>query len=140
MTALRPRSVGDLDSAEWWQAIDRHELLLQRCSECRRLRWPPRPSCGECGSHGWEWINSAGAGTIASWTVTHHSFIPDVVVPFVVVLVRLDDQDDVFIPGHVDGPGDGSGLRIGQPVEVGFEELAGDGGPMTLLRWRTRTT
>lgn len=136
MSALRPRSVGDLDSAAWWEALGRRELLLQRCAACARLRWPPRPGCGDCGSLEWEWIDSVGTGTIASWTATYHSFVPDVEVPFVVVLVRLDDQDDVFIPGHVEGPGDGSALHIGQRVELGFEDLIGDGGVMTLLRWR----
>ena len=39
----------DRDSAEWWEALRRHELVIQRCDDCGAWRWPPRAICGECG-------------------------------------------------------------------------------------------
>jgi hypothetical protein len=55
-----------------------------------------------------------------------------------VVLIRLDDQEDIFIPGYVDGPPDGAGLAIGAPVSVGFDEveLGPPGWRHVVLRWR----
>ena len=54
-----------------------------------------------------------------------------------VLLVRIDEQDDIFLPGNYDGPNDGTDLEIGLPVLVGFEEIKGDQGKAaTLLRWR----
>ena len=35
------------DNGWWWEAVDRGELLIQKCSECGALRHPPRPMCGE---------------------------------------------------------------------------------------------
>lgn len=136
MASVRPRPVPDLDSAPWWEALERRELLLQRCVGCGRLRWPPRGACNDCGSLDWAWLPASGTGTIASWTVSHHAFGPGVETPFVTVLVRLDDQDDICIPGYVNGPSDGAGLEIGLPVTVGFDELEADDGTITLLRWR----
>ncbi|HVW31426.1 MAG TPA: OB-fold domain-containing protein [Acidimicrobiia bacterium] len=125
----------DLDSAPWWEALGRHELTLQRCADCGRWRWPARSHCNDCASDRWAWVPASGRGTIESWTATYHA-APGVDVPFCVVLVRLDEQDDIRIPGYVDGPGDGSGLEIGLPVTAGFEDVAAAGGkPLTLLRW-----
>ena len=131
----RPYPPMDLDSTAWWEALQRHELTLQRCEGCGRLRWPARATCNDCGSDGWQWVEACGRGTVESWTVTHHAG-PGVEVPFCVALVRLDDQDDIAIPGSVEGPGDGSGLEIGIPVVVVFEDVVAAGDKrLTLLRW-----
>lgn len=136
MESARPMPVADLDSAPWWEALRRRELLLQRCDDCGRHRWPPRAVCNDCGSLAWQWLPASGGGTVASWTVSHHAFGPGIETPFVVVLVRLDDQDDIYIPGYVDGPSDGAGLEIGARVTVGFADFpSADGGSITLLRW-----
>ncbi|MDP1794470.1 MAG: OB-fold domain-containing protein [Acidimicrobiales bacterium] len=111
---------------------------MQRCGQCTRLRWPGRPICNDCHSSALEWVPVSGRGAIESWTVTHHSFGPAVAVPFVVVLVRLDDQDDIYMPGYFDGPGDGLNLQAGQPVVADFEDVAlSDGGSLRVVLWRT---
>jgi uncharacterized OB-fold protein len=76
-------------------------------------------------------------GTVASWTVTHRTGAVDA-GQFVVVVVRLDDQDDIVMPGYIDGPADGAGLSIGLPVAVGFDEVdvGRDGWRLVVLRWR----
>jgi uncharacterized protein len=127
----------DLDSTPWWEALGRHELTLQQCEHCNRYRWPARAACNDCGGLDWQWVPACGRGTVESWTATYHAFGPGVEVPFAVVLVRLDDQDDIFVPGYVEGPGDGSELEIGLPVTAGFEDVVAAGGkPLTLLRWK----
>lgn len=127
----------DADSESWWQALQRGELLIQGCGECGRLRWPARAMCNECGSFEWDWVSAKGSGTVASWTVTHRPSGLDAGRD-VVVMVRLDDQDDILIPGYIDGPADGSGLSIDMPVEVGFDDVEGGPGEwqVSVLRWR----
>jgi uncharacterized protein len=126
--------MADADSAPWWEALQRHELLIQRCRNCARLRWPARAICNDCHCADSSWISPVGSGTIASWTVTHRPGNDK----FVVALVRLDDQDDILIPGYIDGPADGAGLNIGMPVHVGFDqvEISDDGWKLVVLRWR----
>lgn len=131
----------DIDSSPWWEALSRRQLLVQRCQRCGRLRWPGRAICGECHSEDWRWVPACGHGTVASWTVTHRrSDTGD--TTNVVALVRLDDQDDILIPGYLDGPADGAGLSIGTPVTVGFEDAVVDPArpPVTVLRWRRADT
>ena len=127
----------DRDSLPWWEAVREHRLTVQQCAECAALRWPARACCNRCGSWSWEWLEPSGRGTIASWIVSHHAFSGGDPSPYVVVSVRLDEQPDVVIPGAYAGAADGTDLRMGLPVEVGFEDVGG-GEPAeraTVLRW-----
>ncbi len=83
-------------------------------------------------------LRRAVSGTIASWTVGHRPGAES--APSVVVMVRLDEQDDLLVPGYIDGPADGRGLRIGQSVDVGFDdvEFGSQGWRVAVLRWRLR--
>lgn len=133
----RPLPPSDLDSKPWWDALQRQELVLQQCAACARYRWPARSVCNDCGSFDWNWIPAAGQGTVVSWTVTYHSFGPAIDVPFVVALVRLDDQDDIYIPGYIDTLADGSTMTMGMRVGTGFAQVdTSSGAPLTILRWR----
>ena len=119
----------DRDSAPWWEALARHELVQQRCDDCGRWRWPARAICGECGSFGWSWQPIAGTGTVIGHTRTHHAFLPGFEAPYWNVLVALDEQDDLTLIGTWHGDGDPA---IGMPVRAWFDDLT-DG--VTLLRW-----
>ena len=135
----RPPPLADRDSEPWWEMLGRHRLALQQCDECQRFRWPARAMCGECGSLRWRWVDASGRATIASWIVNHHGFTATFGSPYTVVLARLDEQDDILIPGGWAGATDGADLRIGLSVTAGFDDLAsaGEDPAVTLLRWQT---
>ena len=134
----RALPVADRDSAPWWERLEGHELALQRCTACERLRWPARAICNRCGSFDWAWTSSSGQGRIATWLVNRHSFGGADEDGGIAVQVRLAEQDDIVIPGAWEGPADA--LEIDLPVEAGFEDVRGDGeARATLLRWRPRS-
>jgi len=128
--AARPVPHADRDSAPWWEALTRHELLMPRCAQCRAWRFPPRAICNRCGSFDHAWEPLSGSGTVASWIVNHHAFSADFVPPYAVVTVRLDDQDDVLVVGSFNGAIDD--LATGLPVRAVFDDVV-DG--VTLLSW-----
>jgi uncharacterized OB-fold protein len=130
--------VSDRDARPWWEALDRGELVLQRCDECDAWRWPPRAICNRCGSFDARWEQVSRRGTVASWIVNHHAFDPAKPSPYVVVMVRLAEQDDLLLPGAYAGPADGADLAVGAPVlaELEHVEATENGEPATLLRWR----
>lgn len=131
MTATpRPVPHPDRDSAPWWDALARHELLLQRCRQCRAWRFPPRAICNRCGSFDHDWEPVSGRASVASWVVNHHAFSADFTPPYAVVTVRLDEQDDVLVIGSYAGETDE--LRTGLLVAARFDDVA-DG--VTLLSW-----
>lgn len=91
----------DRDSEPYWAALAEGAFRLQRCSGCQALRWPPRELCNRCHSFEHRWQDVAGRGRIVSWIRTHQVFAPDCrdKVPYFVVQVALDEQDDVLLIG-----------------------------------------
>ena len=137
----RPLPVADRDSTSWWAGLADHELRLQRCHACGTLRWPPRALCSRCGSLDWSWVTASGRATVASWIVTRHQFSEAFEVPYVVVMARLDEQDDILVPGAYGGAPDGDDVRIGRRLVAAFDDVAVPDGadPVSLLRWMPAT-
>ena len=132
----RPVPNADRDSLPWWEALARHEFVLQRCARCTAWRWPARGICNRCGSFEWEWQPASGRGTIASWVVTRHAFLPGFEAPYAVLTVRLQEQDDILLIGGLSGRADDPALAIGAAVTADFVDIAGSDPPRTLLSWR----
>jgi uncharacterized protein len=137
VAGARPLPVADRDSTPWWTALAGHELRLQVCQACGTLRWPARAMCNRCGSLDWSWTAASGRATVASWIVNHHAFSDAFAVPYVVVIARLDDQDDILVPGGYGGAADGRDLHVGKRLVVGFDDVPvpEDVAPISLLRW-----
>ena len=91
----------DRDAQPWWDALAEGAFRLQRCDDCGALRWPARAICNRCRSFAHAWEDQDGAGTVASWIRTHQAFAPalEEAVPYRVVQVRLDAQDDLLLIG-----------------------------------------
>lgn len=109
-------------SEGFWQAARRHELVVQSCDQCHRLRHYPQYLCPFCYSPEWSWTPVQGTGTIYSYAVTHRSFHPawNDRVPYAVVTVTLDEG--VRMVSDLDR-GDTENVAIGLPVTVIFEDI-----------------
>jgi uncharacterized OB-fold protein len=83
----------DLDSVTFWAGLAHERILLQRCADCARLRFPPMGRCPYCGSAGAGIEDVVGTGAVYSWTVVHRAFDPAFAaeVPYTVVTVDLDN-------------------------------------------------
>lgn len=134
--AQRPRPEPDRDSAPWWEAVRRHELLVQKCGGCGTLRFPARTICGACHSREASWVPSRGTGRVASWIVNHQVFLRAFAdeVPYAVLHVRLDDGDGIHMYGDLDG--DVTSITPEMPVRAVFADIKADGGDFTLVRWK----
>jgi uncharacterized protein len=119
----------------YWDAARRHELVIQRCQDCRRYRHYPRPLCPACGSARWEWSPVSGRGVIYTFTVTHRAFHPawQDRTPYAVVTVEL--EEGVRMVGEL-AAGDTGRVAIGLPVQVVFRDLPGE--DVTLPGFRLR--
>jgi uncharacterized OB-fold protein len=118
--------VPDRDSAPYWTALAQGRLELQHCPTCGHWTWPPRPICSGCHSEGMAWEPVAGTGEVHSWIVTHQVYAPTFVelVPYTIVLVRLDEQDDILIPGPLVSDGsDVTEVRQGLRVRAVTERV-----------------
>jgi 3-oxo-4,17-pregnadiene-20-carboxyl-CoA hydratase alpha subunit len=111
----------DHDDAYFWEGVERHQLLLQRCTHCHTLRHPPVPMCGSCHSLEWDTQPATGRGTVHSWIVSRHPSEPDA-EPRVVVLVDL--EEGVRFVANLTGV-EIDDVRNEMPVEACFLEVDG---------------
>ena len=117
--APRPYPQPDRDTASFWEAQNRHELQFQRCLRCRTLRYPAGPLCPECRSFDFEWITSAGRGTVYSYTVVHHQAHPAFATPYTVLLVEMEEGPRVVSQLRAAA---GAPFGIGSPVRLEWED------------------
>ena len=83
----------DLDNAFFWEGLAQGRFLVQRCTSCGRVRFPPTPGCPGCGEVGSEAVASSGEGSVYSWVVVHRAFSPAFAddVPYTVATIELDE-------------------------------------------------
>ena len=64
---------------------------------------------------------STGRGRVYSFTVNHQRWLPDLEVPYAMVLVEFADHPGVRVAGPAPRAALPSDAAIGMEVEVGFE-------------------
>jgi uncharacterized protein len=108
------------ETAPFWDAAKEGRLLVERCSTCGAESFPPRGICRACRSRATSPVEVTGPGVVYSFTVNHQRWLPDLEVPYAVVLVEFPAHAGVRVVGRIRGcpPGD---VAIGAGVEVGFE-------------------
>lgn len=126
------------ETAEFWAATARGELLVRQCEDCASLIWYPRAICPECGSLRTRWQRVSGRGRVYSYTVNHRGegAYRDA-APFVLAYVELDEGPRLMTNiVAADGSADVAGeLAVGLPVEVAFQDT-GEGSALPRFRPR----
>jgi uncharacterized OB-fold protein len=61
-----------LDAKTFWEAADREEFIGQKCGDCGKFVFPPRPMCPHCFSLNRQDVKLSGKGTVHSWTIPRH--------------------------------------------------------------------
>lgn len=110
-------------AAPFWEAAERHVLMLQRCEACDRYVHYPRARCPHCFSDRFGWCESAGLASLYSYTVVHRSIGPGWKVPYTVGLVDLDEGVRMMSNIVEAEPAD---LSVGMRLSLRFIERDGD--------------
>jgi uncharacterized OB-fold protein len=121
----------DEESSFYWEGLRAHRLLLQRCTECGRHRFPPLPACPYCGGLGREVVEAQGSGHVYSW-VTVHRALSDAMrdeVPYTIAVVQLDEGSRLIARLE-----DVDGVRDAMPVTATYADHDHEG--WTELRFR----
>lgn len=106
------------DAKFFWDAADREQFVGQKCGDCGRFTFPPRPMCPFCHSLKRQEVPLSGRGTVHAWTVPRHP------QPFgfkeapIVAVIQL--EEGIRMVSNVVGiaPED---MVMDLPVEVIFE-------------------
>ncbi|MFD6057423.1 Zn-ribbon domain-containing OB-fold protein [Rhodococcus wratislaviensis] len=122
-TTLRPEPRPTAETAGYWEAAREEHLVVQRCENCGRHQFYPRAFCTACLSENLEWVESAGEGSIYTFTVCRIPANPSMAdkVPYAVAVIDLDEGVRL-LTNIVDCPIDR--IRVGARVEVRFERIS----------------
>lgn len=110
------------DTAPFWAATAEHRLTYQICRACGQVVFHPRRHCTCCTSGDLEWRDSAGAGTVYTFTVIRqhgHPFFR-ARIPYLVGLIDLDEGFRML----AEIAADPQALQVNQRVTVTWEDHA----------------
>lgn len=113
------------DSAPYWEAAKAGRLVVQKCSGCGNVQFPPRHQCAKCWSPELAWLDCSGRGVVESFTIVRRAPAAEFIekAPYAVVAVLLEEGPRMITGMNGEGALD---ISIGDPVEVAFE-ARGDG-------------
>jgi uncharacterized protein len=118
----RPLPTLDEDNRPFWEAAREGVLKMQRCGQCRHVRYPISHVCPECLSYEFEWTQLSGRGEVFSTIVFHQiyngAFAGE--APYNVSLIQLEEGPRMF--SNVVGV-PASTVKVGDAVEVVFKAL-----------------
>jgi uncharacterized OB-fold protein len=108
----------------FWDASAQGKLLLPRCSDCRRFRWPPGPFCPHCRSQQTQWL-PPGSARLYSYTLVRGpqeegAEPPPLRVP---ALVEFPDADGVRILAAITATPLAQ-IRVGALLSLGWSQAA----------------
>ncbi|OBF92039.1 3-ketoacyl-CoA thiolase [Mycobacterium sp. 852002-51152_SCH6134967] len=109
----------------FWTAGADGVLRIQECRDCTALIHPPQPVCRYCRSHNMGVRDVSGKATLSAFTVNHRFGFPDLPPPYVVAQVAIVEDPRVRLTTNIVDC-DPDDLKLGQVVEVTFQQL-GDG-------------
>jgi uncharacterized OB-fold protein len=129
---LKPLPSIDEETRPWWEALQRHELYVQKCRDCGDLRYHPRAQCTNCLSPRTEWLRCSGRGKVYTFTATYQNpgagFRES--LPYIMAWVELDEGVKMLTNLVECRPEE---AKIGMPVEVVYEDVTPQ---VTLAKFR----
>jgi uncharacterized OB-fold protein len=116
----------------FWSALRERRLVVQRCTACGTLRFPPEVGCYACASRDASWAEMSGRATLWSWTVGHPPLLPYFAeqAPWPVAVVQLEEGPRI-VTNIKDVPAEE--YAFGMPLTADYEDVADD---VTLVVFR----
>jgi hypothetical protein len=109
------------------EALKQNKLLGLKCRACGAVTVPPKMVCRQCASPDMDIVELKGSGKIRTFTTVNvASEGREDEVPYVIVMVELEDGP--WIMGNLDGidPAQATTEIIGRKVKMGHKVFPGD--------------
>jgi hypothetical protein len=110
------------ETKPYWDGAAAGELRIQRCLDCARAYFYPRPVCPHCGSFNVEWFTASGDATLYSYVINHRpapGFEAD--APYAIAVVQLAEGPRMMT-SIVGVPATPEALVLDMPLRVAFEQ------------------
>jgi uncharacterized protein len=118
----KPVPVPTPETKPFWDGCAAGELRIQRCADCGRAYFYPRPVCPHCGSVNVEWFTASGDAILYSYVINHRpapGFTDD--APYAIAVVQLAEGPRMMA-NIVGLPATPEALELDMPLRVGFEQ------------------
>lgn len=122
-------------SKPFWDACNEDRLLIQNCSACDRMQFPPELACAKCGSSELDWREVSGNGRVNGYCVMYDSRVRLLQAdqPFNIAVIELKDDPDIKMFSHLPGTKPNE-VTIGASVMVEFQVTEATG--QKVPEWR----
>ncbi len=100
------------ETKAFWDATAESKLLIKKCLDCDEFHYYPRSICPFCMSDNTQWHESAGKGTLYTYSVFRA-----IETPYCIAYVTLDEGVSMMTK-IIDV--DFDEIHIGMPLEVSF--------------------
>ncbi|MCC7346014.1 MAG: Zn-ribbon domain-containing OB-fold protein [Variibacter sp.] len=117
----RARPVPTPETQHFWDGAKAGELRLQRCDDCSKPYFPPRPFCPACGSRNVSVFTASGKAILDSYVI-HHRKVPGFTPPYAIAVVKLEEGPRMMT-NIVDCPQTPEALVLDMPLEVVFTAM-----------------
>jgi uncharacterized OB-fold protein len=107
------------ETQHFWDGAKQQKLLLQRCADCSKVYFPPRPFCPVCASRNVAVMQASGKAKLYSYVI-HHRPVPGFTPPYAIAVVELDEGPRMMT-NIVGCPQTPEALELDMDLEVVFE-------------------
>jgi len=118
---MRPLPELTPENTAFWTGGEHGDLMIAFCEACARAIHPPQVVCPACLSDLVVQRAVAGTGTVYTYTVNHHPWLPEMQVPFALAVVDVDGAPGVRVTAEVITT-EPESVHIGQRMEVSFRQ------------------
>ena len=110
------------ETQHFWDGTKAGELRLQRCDECKKVYFPPRPFCPHCSSTNVQVFKASGKAILYSYVINHR-VMPGMGFdgPYSIAIVELEEGPRMMT-NIVDCPQTPEALVLDMAVEVKFDK------------------
>lgn len=121
-----PLPQADDVTAPFWNGCAERRLLVQHCLTCGAFQSVPQRYCRKCRGSEFDWQESEGQGRVHTYTVVHHPAAPALrdQVPYVVVVVKLDDCGGAMLISNLVGDG-AADVAVDRAIRLCWDNDAG---------------
>ncbi len=117
----RARPTPTPETKHFWDGAQVGELRLQRCEECAKVYFPPRPFCPSCASRKVAVFAASGRATLYSYVI-HHRAAPGFTPPYAIAVVELEEGPRMMT-NIIGCPQTPEALELVMKLQVAFEKL-----------------